>query len=86
MSEFKVTTKNDGKVNLMEEEIYLSIFDKETWEKMKEGYYLPWIEVEEQIPTPTFATKYFNQGPRITMQKESRYTLPWTTEDSMIKE
>ncbi len=71
MPTFKVTSINDGKVQVLPEEVLVELFDNETWEKMKEGYYLPWIEVEEQIST--MATKYLNQGPRLANKMESRY-------------
>lgn len=85
MFEFKVTSINDGKSVTAPEQLFSELFGQIKWEEIKRGEYLPWIEVEKQIPT--IATKYFNQGPRLSTQNEnSLHSLPWSTEEPRLRE
>lgn len=68
MPGFAVESINDGKVNVfVGEEIPVEVFGQDTWEKMKNGYYLPWIVVREIKPVVAFAPMAASEG----------HTLPW---------
>lgn len=47
MPGFRVTTSTGKKMLFTTEVIPQKLFGEETWKLAKEGYYLPWVEVEE---------------------------------------
>ncbi len=71
MTEYKVTSINNGQSVTALEQIFVELFGNIKWEEIKRGEYLPWIEVEKQIPS--IATEYFNRGPRLATKMETYY-------------
>jgi len=78
-SRYVVKVTNTGQQeSFTSDEQPLELFGYTTWQSMKKGKLLPWIEVTEIKPDA--AVNYFTGKGVLKLADADKHRLPWTTE------